>query len=184
MKYFFGFLAISLVLTGCSHAPPIEETATDNQIIIEDDVLPSTEEVATDDQVIIKDEALPSDCSDDPVVIDIGRTVHPISEKYSHLKFLGQIFTADDCGGEYMDDIWGVDGGMYTSGVYLKSKGNTTGNVAADLLVRMGFECDKEYDSPGDCIDWTFSGPISIDGLMQLKEFASEFERDDCISCG
>lgn len=161
-------LSLILLGAGCASVSP--------------DGLPTAEDLGVDpkDEVLI-DNAV---CLEEPIVSDIGRKVYPTADEFAHLPFLGQIFTADSCGGAWIEEIDGVEGGMYTAGVHLWAKGKTTGVNTAEMLVEMGFVCSKEVAYPEDCREWLHEAPISIENLLRLKPEAGQFEVDECLNCG
>ncbi len=168
MKTLLVLFPIFIILgAGCNTPPENIPTAEDHR-----------EEVIEDDVVID-----PGVCLEEPIQTDDGRLIYPIAQEYAHLGVLGQIFTAEACGGKWTEDIFGVEDGMYTLGISLRSKGHTTGVNTAEVLVDIGFACEKEVNYPEDCVDWVLENPVPLDALLRIKGAASEFKSDDCIHC-
>lgn len=54
-------------------------------------------------------------CTKEPTPTEIGRDIYPINiDKYGNIGFLGELFTADDCGSARVSLIFGVNGNDYT----------------------------------------------------------------------
>ena len=122
-------------------------------------------------------------CAGGPTITDgIGRDVYPIDEKYSKLEFLGQIFTADDCGGQRINEISGVKNGQYTLGSTIQLNADPNQNLI-NLFETIGYTCSDSYSST-DCREWMLRENIDINTLLKIKPYYQIFERDDCVKCG
>ena len=105
---------------------------------------------------------------------------YPIAEKYSHLAFLGELFTASDCSAERVLEI-NQGSAERKNGIRLLLK-----TVPSDkfrvVLENVGFSC--ENNQTASCTEWDFERPIKLQELLKLKPFADEISVDDCIICG
>ena len=105
---------------------------------------------------------------------------YPIAEKYSHLAFLGELFTASDCRSKRVLEI-NQGSAERKNGIRLFLK-----TVPSDrfrvVLENMGFSC--ENNQTASCTEWDFEGSIKLQELLKLKPFADEIEVDDCLICG
>lgn len=113
----------------------------------------------------------------------IGRPMLPVSPQYAHLDFLGQIFTAEDCSNERIEEVWGVQNGQYKIGVLIELYEPPAQKLRM-LLEELGFVCPGRA-SADQCVQWEFQGDsISVKELLRLKMHAQNMLRDDCILCG
>ena len=122
-------------------------------------------------------------CTDKSFGTAIGSDVYPIDLKYKNLHFLGQLFTAADCGPERLSQIWGVDGENYTLGPRIVLKDNPSQELI-NIFKSIGFNCcDKIFDNK--CKQWSHDNySIKISELLKLEPYHKSFDRDDCINCG
>lgn len=105
---------------------------------------------------------------------------YPIAEKYSHLSFLGELFTASDCSRQRMLEVnQGTD--EYTNGINLFLKTPPSNNFKT-VLEGIGFSCEE--DSQASCTEWSFKKPIKLQELLRLKPFSDAIDTDDCTICG
>lgn len=132
--------------------------------------------------VTTNNDTLSSICTDTPMATDIGRDIYPIEIKYINLGFLGQIFTAYDCGPERIDQIFGVEGTDYTLGsaIWLRENPNQS---LIDIFKSIGFECSEETPD-ATCKAWELLDTVKVNDLMKLEPFYQNFEADDCQNCG
>lgn len=105
---------------------------------------------------------------------------YPIAEKYSHLAFLGELFTASDCSNQRVLEInSGSD--ERKNGIKLFLHTAPSDKFKA-TLESIGFSCEEGLTA--SCTRWSFEKPIKLQELLKLKPFADEIEVDDCIICG
>lgn len=111
---------------------------------------------------------------------DNGRAVFPIDQKYKSIEFLGQLFTAFNCGSERVSKVFGVKGNDYTLGssVWLK---NTPSDSLTHTFKSIGYKC---ADPETSCKKWELWTTVEINDLMKLEPFHEHFEADDCTNCG
>ena len=121
-------------------------------------------------------------CTQPGVATDIGSIVYPISDTYAHLSFLGQLFTAAECGNERMHQLWGVENGKYTRGLLIVLKKDPSITLL-ETLKEIGFDC-IEKNNEMVCKESNPANPVSVQQLLKLIPFASQISRDDCVSCG
>lgn len=128
------------------------------------------------------DNKLSSYCTDPPTILDNGRTQYPIEPAYGHLPFLGQIFTADDCGQQRYEEIYGpLDPYTFGSTLWLK---NSPDDQLQGLLEVLGYVCANEV-SNDKCKQWKLTRDLDdADSLLFLKPYYQLFSQDDCINCG
>lgn len=160
----------------------------------DDDDLEADEQISTDEAEIDSEEETQDDeseknpyytssapCSDPPVFTEIGRYDYPREIKYAHLNFLGQLFTAFNCGPARVSKIFGVEGNVYTLGsvVFLK---DIPSQLLLDVFEEVGFIC---ADGEGEtCQRWELGESVSLDKLIKLEPYSELFSADDCINCG
>jgi len=206
----FIFLGLAFVLSGCtavdkqtadsvqpdiSQSQEIQDLKTQNEELteekesLEDDLTESKQEVQTDETVTTKPEpkaetsySTSALCTDAPTGTDIGRDVYPIDPKYDGLGFLGQLFTAYNCGPTRVSKIFGVDGNNYTLGSAIWLKNNPSQSLI-NTFKSVGFECDEEA-SDVSCKKWELWDTVKVDDLMRLEPYHENFEADDCRNCG
>lgn len=121
-------------------------------------------------------------CTDPLIPMEIGYGKHPVDPKYGELNWLGQIFTAYDCGSERLDAIFGVDKGIFGIGLHINLKNNPSQQLI-NIFNALGFDC-ADNNSAERCKIWEIKKPIKIDDLMKLKPYYDNFQRDDCVECG
>lgn len=121
-------------------------------------------------------------CTDEPMGTDIGRDIYPIDPKYKNTQFLGQIFTAYECGEERMSKIDGVKGNTYILGSSVRLKNNPSPSLIA-TFTSLGFKCDPQMPD-STCTRWETKKVLKIEDIMKLEPFYQNFENDDCVNCG
>ncbi|MDF1497730.1 MAG: hypothetical protein P1P90_06815 [Patescibacteria group bacterium] len=121
-------------------------------------------------------------CVAEPIQTDIGRAVYPIYPKYADLDFLGQIFTASDCGMDRVNEVFGVEDGEYTLGSYIWLKDKPSKDLV-NTFIDIGYKCDEEKPDE-DCLEWELLEAVSVDELMRLEPFYNSIKQDDCRYCG
>lgn len=122
-------------------------------------------------------------CESPLIPADIGYYVLPVNPKYGNLNWLGQIFTAYDCGPERVDAIFGVDEGMFGIGLGVMLK-NDPDRQLINVFNLLGFYCADNNNSVEKCRRWEIENSIKIDDLMKLEPYYNSFQWDDCIMCG
>jgi hypothetical protein len=108
-----------------------------------------------------------------------GRVFHAVFPKYEKLPFLGQIFTADDCGMQRFRQLFRDPDATYKEGSHLTLAPNAPEAVRT-LLRSIGFTCD----SGTPCTDWTLKKWVRMGDLLKLKPYARYMTGDDCVNCG
>lgn len=121
-------------------------------------------------------------CTDVPILTDIGRDVYPVDPKYGGLGFIGQLFTAYNCGTTRVNKIFGVDGDNYTLGSTVWLKINPRQSLV-DVFKFIGFKCGEGILDVS-CKKWELEDTVPINDLMKLEPYHENFEADDCINCG
>lgn len=161
-----------------------EETET-----LKDNASESTTEVKTNEAVTVKTEptvdtsySTSALCTDTPTGTDIGRDVYPIDPKYDGLGFLGQLFTAYNCGQARVSKIFGVDGNNYTLGSAIWLKSNPSQSLISTFK-SIGFKCGEDV-SDVSCKKWELWDSVKVDDLIKLEPYSENFEADDCRNCG
>ncbi len=155
---------------GTVQEPDIQDNVTEQ----EDDQYPKYEDVKptySEDEV----------CTAGPWQTDIGRLIFPVSEKYKY-SFLGELYTAIDCGGERVEQIFGVEGKFYTLGANMQLH-HSPSKEFKDVLEQIGFICADRNDV--ECTHWRLEdSSVSIEDIIKLKPFSNEIQSVDCIHCG
>ena len=126
-------------------------------------------------------------CDAPPQISDMGREIYPTNiDKYGNIGYLGELFTADDCGPSRVSLLFGVTGNTYTikPDLGLKNKPSTK---LLKVLQGVGFvpgDTCKNIDIE-NCQHWTlFNGQIPLTEILKLKPFANEIESSGCTNCG
>lgn len=121
-------------------------------------------------------------CTAPPTITDIGSDVYPIDPKYRGVEFLGQLFTAYNCGQARLSKIFGVEGNNYTLGSAIWLKTNPSQSLI-NAFKSIGFKC-AEGNSEISCKEWGLWDTIKVDDLMTLEPYHENFKTDDCRNCG
>lgn len=137
-------------------------------------------------------------CTVEPEVTDIGRPELLVNNRYPvGSRFLGALFSADDCslfsmGGKWsaMQKMHGIVSNpdplkyAYTLG----SRVTLLRAPAADflgVLKLVGFVCATAGSSESSCKVWELNKTsVLVTDMLKLKPFSDEIEFDDCINCG
>ncbi len=171
-------VAIFLIAAGCDKnstpVNPIQNNpaATQNSVVQP----PVTTNQNKETKPIAKE------CTEAPATTEIGRDVYPIAEKYKHLQFLGQLFTASDCSSQRLSKIFGVKGDEYTQGALITLNAAPSVEFLSTLKT-VGFIC-SEQKSESTCIQWQLDKTVKVLGILKLKPYANEIKQDDCYICG
>lgn len=121
-------------------------------------------------------------CTDPPTDTEIGRQVYPIDTQYKNIHFLGQIFTAYNCGEKRLNKIFGVEENNYTLGSAIWLISNPSQSLI-NILKSIGFTCDENMLDE-NCKKWELWEIIKVGDLIKLEPYYENFEMDDCINCG
>ena len=123
-------------------------------------------------------------CTQDPYSpeIGIGGEYYPVDPKYGNLNWLGQLFTADDCGGERVKELMMVNGDNYTFGSAIWLKDNPSQSLI-NILKSIGYTCG-ETTNENICKKWELNETVKVKDLLKLKPYYEEFQSDDCRNCG
>lgn len=110
---------------------------------------------------------------------DIGGYRYPVAPKYKKLPWLGQIFTADNCGEMVFGERFDGEDSMYQwgSAITLRRRPNT--NLRRILKV-IGYE---EITTSSNSY-YSLSGEVQYYKLLLLKPYYSTIKTDDCVDCG
>jgi len=139
-------------------------------------------------QEVINIEELPEEdttnlCESEAKISDIGSSIYPINQKYEPLFYLGQLFTADDCNGDRINKIFGVNDNKYTAGSNLSLYNAPSTELIATLL-EIGYKCKQENNSNESCTKWELNKEVELEKILELKEYYDNMLRDDCVNCG
>ena len=121
-------------------------------------------------------------CDDEPKTSAIGRELYPTDPKYGELDFLGELFTAAECGSERLNQLYGVQDNQY----YLGSNLTTVDNPSKELvetLQSIGYYCTIKTN-PYACNAWELPKVIPLHDMLKLKPYHKEIEYNDCLNCG
>ena len=130
--------------------------------------------------ITLSETILSAECTAQPTILENGRKSYPIDEQYEHLPWLGQLFTADDCGAERVELI--APDGYYARGSKVWAKGAPSVGLR-EALTSAGYHCDAGV-SDELCSVWRIDTPALVSKFLKLKTFSTEIESDDCINCG
>lgn len=121
-------------------------------------------------------------CTAKPTGTEIGRDVYPIDPKYKGLEFLGQLFTAFNCGPKRVSEIFGVKSEDYTLGSSVWLKSNPSQSLI-NTFKSIGYACGDKNPNES-CKKWELWTTVKVKDLMKLEPFYENFEADDCTNCG
>lgn len=110
-----------------------------------------------------------------------GYTKYPVSDNYAHLPYLGQLFTAEECGEERLAKIYGVEDENYTLGINLSTKGAPSKELLA-LLQKMEFQCPQGVGLQL-CTTWILNSPVKLEDILKLRPYHQEISKDSCMEC-
>ncbi len=110
---------------------------------------------------------------------EIGDVVYPVDPKYGKLNWLGQIFTANDCGAERLKEVAGDN---FDVGSSLKLK-TVPKQDFISVLTEIGYVCSNSQ-SASNCTEWQLNKSVKVKDVLKLQPFASFIEYDGCINCG
>lgn len=121
-------------------------------------------------------------CTAEPVTNDIGRKVYPIKSDYQHLSYLGELFTAADCGEARINQLSSVKKGNYTVGSSFTIDFYPAPELA-NAFWEIGFRCADAVDL-SSCKKWELNKVVPVKDLLKLQPYYREIESDDCVMCG
>lgn len=114
---------------------------------------------------------------------EIGGTRFPIAPKYKHLNWLGQLFTADDCGEARLKEFYDGEDAAYELGSTISLK-NKPSQQFRRLLKSIGYSCNKKMDEKS-CTNWgVLNEDTVIYKFLLLKSYKNKIKGDDCVNCG
>ena len=123
-------------------------------------------------------------CTDESVGAGIGSDVYPIDSKYKNIHFLGQLFTAANCGQERLNQIWGVSGENYILGSAIWLIDNPSSSLI-DTLKSIGYQCVDKSSNHSSCKMWELEEIVKVNDLLKLEPYYENFRQDDCRrNCG
>jgi cell division protein FtsB len=126
-------------------------------------------------------------CIKEPTPTEIGRDIYPINiKKYGDIGFLGELFTADDCGSAQVSKIFGVSGNNYTlwPDIGLRS---APSKELLSVLQSIGFELGStcsDSQNRNTCTHWSLKKTVPLSEILKLKPYAKEIKSSGCINCG
>ncbi|MEK7524202.1 MAG: hypothetical protein AAB588_04205 [Patescibacteria group bacterium] len=128
--------------------------------------------------------AYPNVCVGAPIEREeIGGTRFPVAPKYKHLNWLGQLFTADDCGEERLGEFFGSEDETYPLGSILRLKKSAKNDKQLRRTLKiLGFSCNEGNEK--GCLYWNFSDSLPVYKILLLKPYAKKMQQDDCVHCG
>ena len=127
--------------------------------------------------------SIPGYCTDDPVGTAIGRDEYPKLVEYAHLDFLGELFTASECGQARIDRIFGVRDGMYTLKPKILLKDGPS-NAVVGALDKIGFDCLVVNIATSSCVHWLLDDLVPVSEILTLEPYADEIRSVECTNCG
>ncbi|MCK4635301.1 MAG: hypothetical protein KAT32_00395 [Candidatus Moranbacteria bacterium] len=145
---------------------------------VKSEVISETKQESLDEKNNVEDL-----CNAQPTPIEIGSDIYPIDEKYKNIQFLGQIFTAYDCGEDRINKIFGVNDGVYAMGSTIWLREDPTDSLIK-VFKELNFSCGEEKIYENNCKKWQLEEYIKVDEIMKLEPYYESFEADDCIHCG
>lgn len=120
-------------------------------------------------------------CTDHPFINPLGREIYPVEQRYQKLEYLGPLFTAYSCSPERLEQLPGVEEGMYTLGSSILLKKEPTKNLLSTFKA-LEFKCIEDL-AEEKCKKWVLEKPVSTQSMMQLQPYHNEFEADNCRNC-
>jgi cell division protein FtsL len=125
-------------------------------------------------------------CAAEPMISENGRSSYPINiEKYGSIGYLGELFTAYDCGPERLAIISGVKDGQYTIWPDIVLHEAPSMDLLA-LLKGMGFmpagNCAGVSEQ--ECKHWSIKESVPIAEIIKLIPYAGQIISSGCLNCG
>ncbi|MEW5902588.1 MAG: hypothetical protein AB1715_14070 [Acidobacteriota bacterium] len=121
-------------------------------------------------------------CAAAPTTTDIGSLYFPIAPEYSHLRGLGMILTAADCGEGRLTEVGRSQDYNLVGGKFKLRIAPSADFRAA--LESLNFRCAGSGPAEA-CLTWTIGDTkVEIRDLLKLKPFIGEIESEDCSYCG
>lgn len=183
-KIFLASMACGLVLflAGCTQQKLVADQDIEQPT---DGVEQNTNQTVSSDVSVVEapeTKTDPSLCAANPTTTEAGSEVYPIDQKYKNFQFLGQLFTAYECGQERISKIFGVEGENYTLGSSVWLKGNPS-QALIGVFKSIGYVC-KDNNTEENCKNWELRNTVKVNSLMKLEPFYENFKSDDCTNCG
>ena len=127
-------------------------------------------------------------CDDLSIEFRYGNKVEklfPIKSNYINFEYLGQIFTAYECGAARLHQLEWVEGNQFTKNLTITQwQSKKISDEFSTILTKIGFSCVKDkLDDLKICGSWSKKGSVSIDDLLKLKPFLVEISTDSCENC-
>ena len=118
-------------------------------------------------------------CKNPPKTDENKRQIYPVAKKYSNVKFLGQLFTANQCGKQRLSQIPGVSGDYYTAGSTIFIQDVPSAELQKTLQ-SIGYSC-VENNAP--CRQFGLNTTVKVADMLKLEPFVAEIREDDCRQC-
>ncbi len=111
-------------------------------------------------------------------VADDAETL-PVAQRFSHLKTVGALLTAHQCGTSRLDALFGGEEAMYIAASRVVLSADAT-DADREVLERIGYRCE---DGRAPCVRYTLRRPVPVAELLRVSDIATRIEQEDCIEC-
>jgi hypothetical protein len=170
---------------------PAPSAAEQQQMRMEPTTNAGTEETLTNGQPNNLATNTPSNssqekyCFKEPEVSSKGKSTYPINiEKYGSIGYLGELFTAFDCGQDRMAKIQGVKDGQYTIWPDIGLYDNPDPRLL-NTLKEIGFHpagnCSAVQEP--ECKHWSLKKNVPISEILKLIPFSGRIVSSGCLNC-
>lgn len=122
----------------------------------------------------------PSVCTAPPEIMASGKPRYPVAERYRTIAYLGQFFTAADCGSTRLTQMVGATDTVYPMGSYLHLKQEASPDFKK-VLMAVGYRCAS---AQAPCTEWKLAKTVTIAELLKIRPFAGQIASDNCVFCG
>lgn len=119
-------------------------------------------------------------CTAPAEIMASGKPRFPVAPQYQSIAYLGQFFTAADCGSARLTQMVGTTETQYQMGSRLSLKQEPTPDFKK-VLMSVGYRCAS---ASAPCTEWKLAKTVSIEQILRLRPFANQIASDDCIFCG
>src|SRR3989338_3927301 len=124
-------------------------------------------------------------CTDAPTTTENGRLAYPMHPKYFNLTFLGELFTADDCGAKRFNAIYTSKDAQYTIASTIELfRDKNPDEKLRNVFASVGYSCAEEGAADAACTAWKIEKTAAIGSLLALKPHYEMFKSDECVGCG
>lgn len=122
-------------------------------------------------------------CDEEVTTDASGKTHFPVADAYKGWGYLGELFTADDCG--RVDEIQEVKDGLWQLGARITFD-RAPDEMLRNALLDAEFFCASSIGDEDICKEWHLTDPVPVETLIPLQRYVDDIEvkHIDCVYCG